>query len=60
VKREWRGQGIGTALAAELIKVVARISLSPDSRYPATRLYERLGLEPVSRDDTSVAMLHRA
>jgi GNAT superfamily N-acetyltransferase len=34
VKHEWRGQGIGTALAAELIKVVARISLSSDSRNP--------------------------
>lgn len=59
VKPEWRGRGVGTALANRLIEVIPRISLSSDPRNPAIRLYERLGFEPVAHSDTSITMLRR-
>lgn len=59
VRREWRGRGIGAALVTEVITVVPRISLSSDSRNPATRLYRRLGFTQIATDGTSVTMLRR-
>lgn len=60
VTPEWRGQGVGTALAAKLLESVPRMSLSSDARNPATELYRRLGFEVVTSDATSVTMLRYA
>lgn len=59
VKPEWRGRGVGTALANRLIEVIPRISLSSDARNPAVRLYARLGFEPIAHSGTSITMLRR-
>lgn len=59
MRRQWRGQGVGTALCSKLVEVVPRMSLSSDVRNPAIRLYRRIGFEPLSHDDNSVTMLRR-
>ena len=59
VKRQWRGRGVGTALCSRLVEVVPRMSLSSDVRNPAMGLYQRLGFEPVRRDDNTVSLLRR-
>ena len=41
VKREWRGQGVGTALCCRLFEVVPRMSLSSDVRNPVIGLYPK-------------------
>lgn len=57
VTPQWRGQGVGTALITTLIQSSPRVSLSTDSRNPASRLYERLGFEIVSTEQNSMVML---
>jgi len=60
VKPDWQGRGVGSALMDRIIAGVPRISLSSDTRNPATGLYERFGFAPVVEDGTSVTMLRQA
>ena len=60
VTRDWRGQGVGTALMARITELVPRISLSSDILNPSIALYKRFGFEIVDRVGTSVTMLRRA
>lgn len=60
VRPEWQGRGVGTALLERILAAVPRVSLSSDSRNPATSLYRRFGFTPVAQDKTSLTMLRRA
>jgi GNAT superfamily N-acetyltransferase len=61
---EYRGRGIGATLMKELLAYAdaryTAVSLSVDPRYPAMRLYERLGFAPVGVNGGSVTMVRRA
>ena len=62
VFREFRGQGIGTALLRALLeelraKGFARASLSVQKANPAVRLYRRLGFTAVAETDEEYLML---
>lgn len=61
VMPEYRGQGIGTHLFAQLFEAVGllydTISLSVSKGNPAQKLYEHLGFEVVAEDETSITML---
>jgi ribosomal protein S18 acetylase RimI-like enzyme len=57
-----RGEGIGSQLMAALEEAAraagfTRLSLSVDTDNPAKRLYERLGYEELSVDESGVRML---
>jgi [ribosomal protein S18]-alanine N-acetyltransferase len=58
----YRGQGIGTLLLEEVIKMaktsgIKKISLSVDPNNPALRLYERYGFQKIRIDGTSWDMV---
>jgi GNAT superfamily N-acetyltransferase len=58
VREGFRGTGTGTRLMNALAVAarshgIRRLSLSVESENPALRLYERLGYEEISRDDTN-------
>lgn len=62
VRDDFRGQGLGTRLMAELAGVArdagyVRLSLSVDTYNPARRLYERLGYATVGDDESGVRMV---
>ena len=59
VRPDWQNRGVGTELIERLIETLPRVSLSVDSRNPATRLYERLGFEIVGTEETSLIMLRQ-
>lgn len=59
VTSEWRGRGVGTALIAAVVKDLPRVSLSTDSRNPASQLYARLGFKCIATDRTSLTMLRQ-
>ncbi|MEC0092332.1 GNAT family N-acetyltransferase [Paenibacillus macquariensis] len=61
--KEYRGQGIGTALLRKLFEEmtelgIKRISLSVDPRnLAAVKLYQRVGFEEVGMEGTSITMI---
>lgn len=62
VRDDFRGQGLGTRLMTELAGAArdegyAHLSLSVDSDNPARRLYERLGYDTASVDQSGVRMV---
>lgn len=59
VRSDQQNRGVGTALIERLVETLPRVSLSVDSRNPASRLYERLGFETVATDQTSLTMLRQ-
>jgi ribosomal protein S18 acetylase RimI-like enzyme len=52
-----RGNGVGSALLAELLAIVPRLSLSVDTRNRAMRLYERFGFRTVRIDGEHSAVM---
>lgn len=59
---EYRGNGIGTALLGEMLRITneagfGAVSLSVDSKNPALSLYNRLGFNKVGIDGTSWNMM---
>ena len=62
VRDGWRGTGLGSRLLQDLAATArqhgfVRLSLSVDVDNPARRLYERLGYQTLSDDDSGVRML---
>ena len=57
---EYRGHKVGTRMILQLLQIArtmySEVSLSVSMDNPARRLYERLGFEAVSRDETSLTM----
>ena len=59
---EYRGNGIGTALLGEMLRITKEagfeaVSLSVDPKNPALKLYTRLGFKKVGIDGTSWDMI---
>ena len=57
VVADHRGTGVGSALLADLLVEVPRVSLSVDARNAAYRLYERNRFVVMSRSGISLTML---
>lgn len=62
VRDDFRGRGLGTRLMTELARIArdegyAHLSLSVDLDNPARRLYEGLGYDVVSADESGVRMV---
>ena len=60
---EYRGKGIGSQLLARLLEAAvpryAAICLSVSLDNPAQRLYQRMGFEIVSENDSAFTMIKR-